>query len=62
MIAQAETFLRIEFGDQFISRIRIVDVVVGKLFTLQLLCRRDAVAFLACCVERRFLMWVFAVA
>src|SRR5882762_3964996 len=53
---------RIEFGDAFIGRVSIVDVVVRQLLALQLPRRGDAWAFVRRAIERGLLMRVFAVA
>jgi hypothetical protein len=52
----------VEFGDAFVGRVGVVDVVVGKLLALYLPRGGDAVAKVRCAIERRALVRVLAVA
>jgi len=54
--------LGIEFGDAFVGRVGVVDVVVGELFALHLPRGGDAGAQIAGAIERRRLMRILAVA
>jgi hypothetical protein len=54
--------LRIEFGDQLVGRVGVVEIVVGQLLALDLRGGRDAEALLGRAVERSPLMGVLAVA
>ena len=51
-----------EFGHQFVSRIGIVDVVVGELLALHLACARNAEAALGRAIEGGSLMRILAIA
>ena len=53
---------RIELGDAFVSRVGIVDVVVGELLALHLARGGDAEALIRRAIERRRLVRVLAVA
>ena len=53
---------RIEFGDAFVSRVGVVDVVVGELLALGLPRGRDAETGVRRAIERRRLVRVLAVA
>ena len=55
------SFRRIKFCDQFKRRIRVVDVVIGKFFSLMLHRRRDALTPAAVGVKGGGLMRVFSV-
>ena len=55
-------FRGIEFGDQLVGRVGVVDVVVGQLLALDLARGRNAGAGLGGQVERRALMRILAVA
>ena len=52
----------IEFCDQLIGCVGVVDVIVGQFLALKLFARRHAEAFFAARVERRVLMRVLAIA
>ena len=54
--------LRVELGDELVSRVGIVEIVVGEFLALQLRRGRDAEAPLGRAVERRRLMRVLAIA
>ncbi len=56
------TLLGTELGYQLVSRIRIVDIVVGKLLALQKGSGRNAGTVLAGDVEARCLMRIFTIA
>ena len=51
----------IEFADEFVGRVGVVDVVVGKFFAADLFRGRDAEAVFAGDIEGRRLMRVLAV-
>ena len=53
--------LGIEFGDTFVSRVGVVDVVVGQLLALHLARGGDAEALARRAIKRRALMRVLAV-
>ena len=53
---------RIELGAQFVSRVCVVEIVVGERLALHLLGGGDAEALLGRLIERRPLMRVLAVA
>ena len=53
---------RIEFGDAFVGRVGVVDVVVGELLALRLARTGDAEPRLRRAIEGRPLMRIFTVA
>ena len=53
---------RVEFGEAFIGRVGVVDIVVGQLPSLQLPRRGDAVALVRRAVECGVLMRILAIA
>ncbi len=55
-------FIGRELGNEFVGRVGVVDVVVGKFLTLHLFGGGNAIAFFAGDVESGFLMRVLAVA
>ena len=52
---------RVKLGDAFVCRVGIVDVVVRERFALNLPRGGDARPLFARAIERRRLMWIFAV-